>query len=81
MWELVPREPGMNVLGCKFVYKKKRKPDGEVYRRKVRLVAKEFRQKEGIDFGATFSTTVAMQLSCSVHPLVVCCLPFVFVES
>ena len=51
----------MNVLGCKFVYTKKRKPNGEVYRRKVRLVAKGFKQKEGIDFSATFSTTVAMQ--------------------
>ena len=61
VWELVPREPGMNVLGCKFVYTKKRKPNGEVYRRKVRLVAKGFKQKEGIDFSATFSTTVAMQ--------------------
>ena len=61
VWELVPREPGMNVLGCKFVYTKKRKPNGEVYRRNVRWVAKGFKQKEGIDFGATCSTTVAMQ--------------------
>ena len=39
VWTLVDKEPGMNVLGCRFVYKTKRKPDGTVEKFKVRLVA------------------------------------------
>ena len=61
VWELVPRQPGMNVLGCRFVYKTKRAPDGSIRRYKVRLVAQGFGQKEGVDFRDIFATTVAFQ--------------------
>ena len=61
VWELVDCKPGMNVLGCRFVYKSKRHPDGMVYRWKVRLVAQGFKQREGVDFSDVFASTVAMQ--------------------
>ena len=61
VWDLVPRTPGMNVLGCRFVYKTKRHTDGSVYRFKVRLVAQGFKQREGIDFEETYASTVRMQ--------------------
>jgi histone deacetylase 1/2 len=61
VWTLVDKKPGMNVLGCRFVYKTKRKPDGTIERFKVRLVAQGFKQKEGIDFHDVFATTVAWQ--------------------
>lgn len=61
VWDLVPRTLGMNVLGCRFVYKTKRNPDGSIYRYKVRLVAQGFKQREGIDFAETYASTVRMQ--------------------
>ncbi|KAM1718976.1 hypothetical protein ACFX12_020858 [Malus domestica] len=54
-WSLVPSSPTQNLVGCKWVFRIKRKPDGTVDRYKGRLVAKGFHQQEGIDFTKTFS--------------------------
>ncbi|KAL0462892.1 UNVERIFIED_CONTAM: Retrovirus-related Pol polyprotein from transposon RE1 [Sesamum latifolium] len=48
-WELVDLPPGCTTIGCKWIFKKKLKPDGSVDKFKARLVAKGFKQKEGID--------------------------------
>jgi hypothetical protein len=70
-WTLVPKEPHMNLDGCKWIYKLKRKSDGTVDRHKARLVAKGFYQQPGIDYGDTFSpvvkpTTIRTVLSIAV---------------
>jgi hypothetical protein len=57
-WTLVPRQPHMNLVGCKWIYKLKRKSDGTIDRYKARLVAKGFHQQSGIDYGDTFSPVV-----------------------
>jgi hypothetical protein len=59
-WHLAPPMKGRNIVGCKWVYKIKRKQDGSLDRYKARLVAKSFKQRYGIDYDDTFSPVVKM---------------------
>ena len=56
--EVLERVPdGRTPIGCRWVFKLKRKPDGTVDRYKGRLVGKGFSQRPGLDFDQTFSPT------------------------
>jgi hypothetical protein len=57
-WVLVPRPPGVNIVGSKWVFKTKHKPDGSIEKHKARLVARGFTQQHGLDYGETFSPVV-----------------------
>ncbi|KAL0299009.1 UNVERIFIED_CONTAM: hypothetical protein Sradi_6560700 [Sesamum radiatum] len=48
-WVLVDLPPGCTTIRCKWIFKKKLKPDGTVDKFKAKLVAKDFKQKEGIE--------------------------------
>lgn len=57
-WSLVPPSPSQNTVGCKWVFRIKRKSDGSIERYKARLVAKGFHQQPGLDYDETFSPVV-----------------------
>jgi hypothetical protein len=57
-WSLVPFSPQMNVVGSKWVFRIKRKANGDIERYKACLVAKGFHQQPGIDFAETYSPVV-----------------------
>eukprot|EP00253_Pinus_taeda_P001766 PITA_01766 len=55
---LVDPPLGTKPIGCKWVFKNKHKANGSLDKNKVRLVAKGFAQKEGVDYEETFAPTV-----------------------
>ena len=57
-WDLVPPPLHCNPVGCKWVFRVKRKSDGSIDRFKARLVAKGFHQRPGLDCKKTFSLVV-----------------------
>jgi hypothetical protein len=70
-WTFVPQTSNMNIVGCKWVFRLKRKVDGSIDRHKACLVAKGFYQQPGIDFGETYSpvvkpTTIRLVLSLAI---------------
>jgi hypothetical protein len=55
VWDLEPIPKGAKTVGCKWVYNTKHDFQGNIERFKARLVAKDFTQREGIDYNETFS--------------------------
>ena len=56
-FEPVELPSGRKAIGCRWVFKLKRKADGAVDKYKARLVAKGFSQRPGLDFGQVFAPT------------------------
>ena len=54
-WKLVSMPLGKKYAGCKWVFRTKRDPSGEIIKFKARLVAKEFTQRSRIDYNETFA--------------------------
>ena len=69
--------PGSNTIGCKWVFRRKYRTNGTIQTVKVRLVAKGFRQKEGIDYFDTYALVARITSICvlitlaSIYKLVV----------
>ena len=57
-WELVPPVSVQNIVGCKWIFRIKRLPNGYVDRYKAWLVAKGFHQHLRLDYHDTFSPVV-----------------------
>ncbi|GJW29010.1 retrovirus-related pol polyprotein from transposon TNT 1-94 [Tanacetum coccineum] len=61
VWELVPRPQGKNIIALKWLWKNKCDAENIVVRNKTRLVAKGYRQEEGIDFEESFSPVARLE--------------------
>ena len=57
-WTLTLFPSNANLVGCKWVFKRKFNVDGSLQCYKVRLVAKGFHQREGHDFVDTFNILI-----------------------
>ncbi|GJT57708.1 retrovirus-related pol polyprotein from transposon TNT 1-94 [Tanacetum coccineum] len=55
IWELVPRPDKVMIITLKWIYKVKLDEMGGILKNKARLVARGYRQKEGIDFVESFA--------------------------
>jgi len=58
IWSLVPFYYSMNVVGCHWKYKIKRRVNDKIEHYKARLVARGFSQQKGINYFETFSPDV-----------------------
>jgi len=63
-WEIVDREPWMNVLPSTWAFQCKRYSDGSVRKLKARFCARGDRQIKGVDFFETFAPVVNWHTVC-----------------
>nr|GEX97443.1 retrovirus-related Pol polyprotein from transposon TNT 1-94 [Tanacetum cinerariifolium] len=61
VWELVPRPEGKNIIALKWLWKNKCDVENIVFWNKTRLVAKGYRQEEGIDFEEAFAPVARLE--------------------
>ncbi|GJT21886.1 zinc finger BED domain-containing protein RICESLEEPER 2 [Tanacetum coccineum] len=61
VWELVPPPDSAMIIALKWIYKVKLDEYGDVLKNKARLVAKEFRQEEGLDFEESFAPVARLE--------------------
>ena len=55
-WVLMDLPTGSKPIGCKWVFRRKYNTNGSIQTFKVRLVAKGFNQREGIDYFDTYAS-------------------------
>ena len=60
-WELTELPKGSQLIGVKWVFKKKMNGQGEIERYKARIVAKGYKQKARIDYNKVFALVVRME--------------------
>ncbi|GJU67228.1 retrovirus-related pol polyprotein from transposon TNT 1-94 [Tanacetum coccineum] len=62
VWELVPRPDKVMVITLKWIYKVKLDEMGGILKNKARLVARGYRQEEGINFEESFAPVVRLEV-------------------
>nr|GEZ80545.1 integrase, catalytic region, zinc finger, CCHC-type, peptidase aspartic, catalytic [Tanacetum cinerariifolium] len=61
VWELVPRPNKVMIITLKWIYKVKLDELGGILKNKARLVARDYRQEEGIDFEESFAPVARLE--------------------
>nr|GEY48783.1 integrase, catalytic region, zinc finger, CCHC-type, peptidase aspartic, catalytic [Tanacetum cinerariifolium] len=61
VWELVPRQDKVMVITLRWIYKVKLDELGGILKNKARLVARGYRQEEGIDFEESFAPVARLE--------------------
>nr|GEY22715.1 retrovirus-related Pol polyprotein from transposon TNT 1-94 [Tanacetum cinerariifolium] len=61
VWDLVPRSYKVMVITLKWIYKVKLDELGGILKNKARLVARGYRQEEGIDFEESFAPVARLE--------------------
>nr|GEX50401.1 retrovirus-related Pol polyprotein from transposon TNT 1-94 [Tanacetum cinerariifolium] len=61
VWELVDRPLSKNIINLKWLWKKKHDEENTVIRKKYRLVAKGYAQKEGVNFEESFAPVARLE--------------------
>nr|GEV69946.1 hypothetical protein [Tanacetum cinerariifolium] len=61
VWELIPRLDKVMVITLKWIYKVKLKELGGILNNKAQLVARGYRQEEGIDFEESFAPVARIE--------------------
>ncbi|GJU11641.1 retrovirus-related pol polyprotein from transposon TNT 1-94 [Tanacetum coccineum] len=61
IWELVPRLERKNIIALKWLWKNKCNAENIEVRNKTHLVAKRYRQEEGIDFEESFAPVARLE--------------------
>lgn len=62
-WDLIPPHSQCHPVGCKWVFRVKRKADGSIDRFKARLVAKgAYNQHPSLDYKETFNPVVKLAI-------------------
>ena len=61
VWTLVDPLEEIKPIGCKWIFKKKTDMEGNVIIYKARLVANDYRQRQGVDYDETFSPVAMLK--------------------
>nr|GFC77950.1 retrovirus-related Pol polyprotein from transposon TNT 1-94 [Tanacetum cinerariifolium] len=61
VWELIPRPDKVTVITLKWIYKVNLDELGGILKNKARLVARGYRQEEGIDFEESFAPVARLE--------------------
>nr|GEW73419.1 retrovirus-related Pol polyprotein from transposon TNT 1-94 [Tanacetum cinerariifolium] len=61
VWEIVPRPEEKNIIALKWLWKNKCDAENIMVQNKTRLVAKGYRQEEGIDFEESFAPVARLE--------------------
>nr|GFC69026.1 retrotransposon protein, putative, unclassified [Tanacetum cinerariifolium] len=61
VWELIPRPDKVMVITLKWIYKVKLDELGGILKNKARLVARGYRQEEGINFEESFAPVARLE--------------------